>query len=342
VTTTPSAPGDPVAARLDALRSALAPPAASTAPTASTTLGEPLSGGLLPDGLGDGDLPVRGGELADRLRARRSAAHVAAAYSAANGHPWHDDPQGRRRWALAPAAAVAAAVALLAVVIVVVALAWPRGEVSDLGVAVSGGAPAGQNVGVDGAPDGALAGEPDEGGSGGGAAEGRSADEGAPDGGTVATDGTGGEVVVHVVGEVAEPGLVTLPAGSRVADAVEAAGGPTDDADLSAVNLARDVVDGEQVLVPAPGQAVPAPADATTGASGGPGAGGAGGTGGQVPLNTADATALMELPGVGPVLAERIIAWRDENGPFTSVEELTEVSGIGPAVLEKLRDQVLV
>ncbi|WP_235915700.1 ComEA family DNA-binding protein, partial [Puerhibacterium puerhi] len=162
-------------------------------------------------------------------------------------------------------------------------------------------------------------------------------------GGAAAGAGDTG-VVVHVVGQVVAPGLVTLPDGSRVADAVDAAGGPTDEADLSALNLARTVVDGEQLRVPAPGEeveAAPAPGGAATG-SGGGGGGGAGGAGAVVDLNTADEAALDTLPGIGPALAGRILAWREENGRFTSVDELDEVSGIGPALLERLRDLVRV
>nr|WP_246256797.1 helix-hairpin-helix domain-containing protein [Isoptericola halotolerans] len=150
-----------------------------------------------------------------------------------------------------------------------------------------------------------------------------------------ATDGPA--VVVHVVGQVADPGLVDLPGGSRVADALEAAGGATDDADLAALNLARAVVDGEQVYVPAPGEEPPVPPSASS-ASSAPS--GEVGHGGLVPLNTAGTEELMSLPGVGPVTAERIVAWREENGPFTAVEELTEISGVGPALLADVRDLV--
>lgn len=143
-------------------------------------------------------------------------------------------------------------------------------------------------------------------------------------------------IVVHVAGRVATPGIVRLSAGDRVVDAIEAAGGPQDDADLAAVNLARPVVDGEQIFVPSPGEAPPAGA---AGAADG-GAGAAGDR--PVDLNTADISALDSLPGVGPVLAERIIAWRDEHGRFTSVDELGEVSGIGEKLLGQLRDRVAV
>ena len=145
-------------------------------------------------------------------------------------------------------------------------------------------------------------------------------------------------VVVHVVGAVAVPGLVRLPSGSRVADAVSAAGGATSEADLSRVNLARPVTDGEQVVVPRPGEQITlAPGGGGTAGSSAAPAGG-----GPVNLNTADAAALDTLPGIGPVLAERIIAFRTENGPFASVDDLGEVSGIGDRLLEQLRPLVSV
>ncbi|WP_336923636.1 helix-hairpin-helix domain-containing protein [Aquipuribacter sp. SD81] len=151
-------------------------------------------------------------------------------------------------------------------------------------------------------------------------------------------------LLVHVDGAVEHPGVVRLLPGDRVSDAVEAAGGVLPEADTRLVNLARPVVDGELVVVPAEGeQAVPVPGPGDPPATAGPQPP-PGGTdpGGLVSLNTADATALQELPGIGPVLAGRIVAWRDEVGPFTSVEELTSVSGIGPAVLEQVRDLVTV
>ena len=146
-------------------------------------------------------------------------------------------------------------------------------------------------------------------------------------------------VVVHVAGQVATPGIVRLSPGARVVDAIEAAGGATTTADLASVNLARPVVDGEQVYVPQPGE-VPPPQDSAS--PGGPGAGATGGPGATIDLNTADGSALDALPGVGPVLAERIIAWRSEHGRFTSVDELGEVSGIGEKLLSPIRDRVRV
>jgi len=135
-----------------------------------------------------------------------------------------------------------------------------------------------------------------------------------------------------------------MPAGSRVGDAVTAAGGATRSADLAAVNLARVLVDGEQVVVPKPGENVGPPV-AGGGASGAAGSGGgqagaAGADGGKVALNSADLSALDTLPGVGPVLAQRILDWRTEHGRFTSVEELGEVSGIGEKLLAQLTPRV--
>lgn len=148
-------------------------------------------------------------------------------------------------------------------------------------------------------------------------------------------------VWVHVVGRVAAPGVVALPAGSRVGDAVGAAGGPLPDADLAALNLAAVVQDGAQVRVPAPGEE-PVTADDADGTAGSSGGGAVGPAGGGVDVNTAASTELQTLPGIGPVLAERIVAWREANGPFGSVDALLDVSGIGPAVLGQIRDLVRV
>ncbi|WP_245735580.1 ComEA family DNA-binding protein [Pedococcus cremeus] len=145
-------------------------------------------------------------------------------------------------------------------------------------------------------------------------------------------------VVVHVVGQVRRPGLVVLATGGRVGDALAKAGGALPGADLTALNLARPLVDGEQVRVPKPGEAPP---PAPPGPSGGAGGEGAAATG-PVNLNTASAAALEELPGVGPVLAQRIVDWRTEHGRFTSVDELGEVSGIGEKMFAQLQDKVTV
>ena len=149
---------------------------------------------------------------------------------------------------------------------------------------------------------------------------------GVPDPGSPADESadagvTSGDVVVHVAGAVSKPGLIRLPAGARVADAIDAAGGPRTRKALDSVNLARPVVDGEQIVV---------------------GAAAADGSAAGVSLNAATAADLEDLPGIGPVLAQRIVAWREANGPFRSVDELSEVSGIGDALMAQLRGEVRV
>jgi competence protein ComEA len=141
-------------------------------------------------------------------------------------------------------------------------------------------------------------------------------------------------VVVSVVGLVARPGLVTLPQGARVADAVAAAGGLLPDADPASVNLAAVVSDGQQVAVGVPG------AEVAGGAA--PGGAGAAGGAGPVDLNAATAADLDALPGIGPVLAQRIVEHRERNGPFRSVEQLDDVPGIGPATYAELAELVAV
>ncbi|MGK2881243.1 MAG: ComEA family DNA-binding protein [Mycobacterium sp.] len=155
-------------------------------------------------------------------------------------------------------------------------------------------------------------------------------------------------VVVSVVGLVHKPGLVTLAPGARIADALAAAGGAHNGADLVGLNIAQRVTDGQQIVVgiaPLPGQTT------ALGSSVSPGApeSGAAPTAAQdgppavvLDLNTATAEQLEELPGIGPVTAAAIVTWRESNGPFTSVDQLAEVDGIGPARLDRLRDQVRV
>ncbi len=139
-------------------------------------------------------------------------------------------------------------------------------------------------------------------------------------------------VVVSVVGLVARPGLVTLPEGARVADALAAAGGLLPEADPTSVNLAAVVSDGEQIAVGVPGAAPPAPAAG----------GGSGAPSGPLDLNSATAADLDALPGIGPVLAQRIVDHRDATGRFTSVEQLDDVPGIGPTTYAELSDLVRV
>ena len=157
-----------------------------------------------------------------------------------------------------------------------------------------------------------------------------------------------GRIVVHVVGAVVSPGVVVLADGARVADAIAAAGGAASDADTEQLNLARVLGDGEQVRVPHAGEQLVAPDPGPSppgGASGGGAAGASGGStpgGGVVNINTAGAAELEALPGIGPALAARIVEYRDGHGPFASVDDLTDVPGIGPAKLEALRSQATV
>ena len=140
-------------------------------------------------------------------------------------------------------------------------------------------------------------------------------------------------VVVSVVGSVARPGLVTLPEGARVADAVTAAGGLLPDADPASVNLAAVVSDGQQVAVGVPGAAA---AGGTVGGTDAPSGAG------PVDLNAATAPDLDALPGIGPVLAQRIVEHRVRNGPFRTVEQLDDVPGIGPTTYAELAELVTV
>jgi len=146
----------------------------------------------------------------------------------------------------------------------------------------------------------------------------------------------GTALVVQVVGAVRRPGLYRLPAGSRTAEAVARAGGPTRHADTELINLAAPLADGTQVVVPrktAPGMA--ASGSAGTGV---PGEGGQ--PQGPVHLNTATLADLDALPGIGPVTAQRILDYRQKHGAFSSVDDLDAVPGIGPARMAQLRDLV--
>ncbi len=149
-------------------------------------------------------------------------------------------------------------------------------------------------------------------------------------------------VVVHVAGAVRHPDIYQLPAGSRVADAVRSAGGALPDACLEAVNLARVLADGDQVLIPDEDDVSSGvlPPVAGVGGSGAgvsvTGAMGSAGTAGPVDLNTADVASLDTLPGIGPATAARIVADREANGPFRSVQDLTRVSGIGEKKVAQL------
>ena len=145
--------------------------------------------------------------------------------------------------------------------------------------------------------------------------------------GRPSTPPPGGEVIVDVEGRVRRPGIVTLPAGSRVHDAVAKAGGFRGKVDAAGLNMARVLVDGEQILV-----GVEPVAAADGGAGGAPG--------GKISLGTATLEQLDTLPGIGPVTAQAILDHRAEHGAFRSVDDLLDVKGIGQATLDDLRDQV--
>ena len=137
-------------------------------------------------------------------------------------------------------------------------------------------------------------------------------------------------LVVDVAGAVRRPGLVRLPEGARVSDAIARAGGLTAHAERDSVNLAAPVSDGQQVLVPARGSP----------GSGTPGGAAGGAASGPVSLSSATAEQLDTLPGIGPVTAQKIVDWRTTHGPFRSVDDLDDVPGIGPARIEQLRELV--
>lgn len=151
------------------------------------------------------------------------------------------------------------------------------------------------------------------------------------------TTTTAPDLLVHVAGAVARPGVHRLPVGARVADVIEAAGGPGPDADLDRLNLAAPLADGTRVFVPRVGEPVPAVHGGDAG-----GGGGASGSAEPVDINTADAALLETLPGVGPATAAAILDERARRGRFTSVEDLLDVRGIGEAKLAAIRDLVVV
>ena len=161
----------------------------------------------------------------------------------------------------------------------------------------------------------------------------RTASSGTADAGAAAAGAasSGGTIFVHILGAVERPGLYSLAEGDRAIDAVAAAGGFLDTADQRHVNLARFVVDGEQIAVPAIGE-IP---DAAAGVPGSA-------VGGKVNINTADEAGLDTLPRVGPAMAARIIAFREANGRFITIEDLMNVTGVGDKTFEGLRDLVTV
>lgn len=284
---------------------------------------------------------------ADRHARLRSLTR--AAYTAAAGHleidPEEVPDRPARRWSVSVRAAVGAAAVVLLVGVALALRTWASAPQDAVPL------PPPDVVEAPGADSRSQSGEPADGAAGADPAGGAATPDDAGASTTESPDGAAHasvSVVVHVAGAVAQPGVVELDAGARVADAVTAAGGPAVDAEVAAVNLARVLVDGEQVYVPRVGESPPgAAAGAPGGGAGagppGEGVGAASGgapAAGPVNLNTATLAELDTLPGVGPVLAQRILDWRDRDGPFTSVEDLDAVSGIGPAMMERLRDLV--
>ncbi|MEV0734682.1 ComEA family DNA-binding protein [Streptomyces sp. NPDC050549] len=172
------------------------------------------------------------------------------------------------------------------------------------------------------------------GGQGGGGSTGKGAESRSSAGARGAPSAAGAEIVVDVSGKVRKPGVHRLPAGSRVTDALRAAGGARSGTNTEGLNLARFLVDGEQIVVGGP-----APA-AVPGAAGSTGTGAVAAPGTPVSLNTATADQLNTLPGVGPVLAQHIIDYRTQHGGFRSVDELRQVNGIGDRRFADLRDLV--
>lgn len=264
---------------------------------------------------------------------------------------------------MSPRAAVVLAAVIVLVAVVVVLLGSRSGESGVVdGVGRSDVDPGGSALSVTGAPTAgaspAADGSPRAGGS---PSAGGSPRAEVDAGGAAAGGGPSksvGSVVVHVLGAVARPGVLTLDAGSRVSTAIDRAGGATPGADLERLNLARVLTDGERLYVPEVGETdIPAALDvsgagvtggagASAGAGTGTGAGGSAGApgapGALVDLNTADQATLETLPGIGPSLAGRILAWRQEHGRFSAVEDLLDVSGIGDGRFAELRDRVRV
>jgi competence protein ComEA len=156
-----------------------------------------------------------------------------------------------------------------------------------------------------------------------------------PVGSTGTTDASDAQPVVAAAGAVVSPGLYKLSAGSRVADVLNAAGGPTPDADVDQLNLAMKVSDGDRVYVPRKGETPPPAAGVVGGATGSA-------ADAPVNLNTATLEQLDGLPGVGPATAQAILDYRKQHGRFRSVQDLLQVGGIGPSKLEKLRQRVKV
>lgn len=234
--------------------------------------------------------------------------------------PGEPPARGHVAWAVTTRSVVIGVIVIvaLAAALIVRALGSVPGEVVRLPAAVASPTPR--------TPAEAAAGGPATGPPSGGD----------PAGGATSAATTVGGPVVHVVGRVHRPGVFTLAPGSRVADAVDAAGGLRKDADVRSVNLARLVTDGEQIVVPRTGEEPVV----TSEAAAGQGTPQPAGEAGRVDINSADAATLDSLPGIGPVLAQRILDHRTQHGPFPDVAALSDVPGIGPALAKRLADLV--
>ncbi|KAM9865349.1 hypothetical protein ACIFOC_01881 [Leucobacter aridicollis] len=290
--------------------------------------------------------PARGGEAA-RQDAQRGDISRDHQWEEPAAGRWREEPGDRPgseplRWEAAESVAArlkrALSMPVLASVGVFVVAIGITAAVLIRGLSGAGALTSAPVAGADVESDPASSGDAADAGDGGGSGAPAAADARA-----AGASGQGESLVVHVVGEVVTPGVIELDPGSRVLDALTAAGGPTEQAELAALNLARPVADGEQILV------VDAEGAERLG-SGAPGAGAAlGGAavstppgGAPINVNTASADELTQLPGVGPAIAQRIIDWREANGRFADVDQLLEVSGIGSKTLDKFRDRVAV
>jgi len=165
-----------------------------------------------------------------------------------------------------------------------------------------------------------------------------SAPSGVISGGSAEASAPATTIIVDIVGAVRTPGVYDFAQGARVIDAVKAAGGFARGADMAAVNLARPLVDGEQIVVPKVGEA---PAGGAA-AAGGSTVGGSAAQGGKVNINQASASDFENLPGIGPVLAQKIVDYRDQHGPFRTIQDLMKVSGIGDKKFDSLKEYVTV
>jgi competence protein ComEA len=268
-----------------------------------------------------------------------------ARVGAGRGGPWWDRflPaawRGARVDPGRPGATALALVAIAAAVLAAVGVWWQRPQVQPVG-----GLPT-----VVALTEPGAAGEPEPDGSGPAPTPARpptgpdAANGSAPAGASTAPapEPPGAQLVVSVSGKVRSPGLVEVPAGARVADALAAAGGALPGTDLTQLNLARRVNDGEQVAVGVPAAPDAAPAAGPTGSAAAPAAGGPSAPTARLDLNAASADQLDGLPGIGPVTVQRILEWRARNGRFSQVEQLREIEGIGERRFAQLRELVTV